>query len=255
MSLKLKIGNLDAGIALYIVFSIPGPIGSQMTPCLYPLIMSFVGPAGFETDFLAIVYNDASTSNQNVSSEPTVCIYNAIKSDIDFYISFSDSEDEDYTFIYNKDSSSYTLIPANDLKPEPVNNYVEINIESCLENIDVKPMDSVICTSNDTTPIEFDKNIETNHDTPDLHTANYGVICEDEAKRRNSGTKTKIFEENCYLLLYVVSSKEDTAYQRQLITRIRVMINSRFGVSLLTHTPYAQLVISQRYAVNVIDGN
>ncbi|GJW50074.1 hypothetical protein Tco_0091425 [Tanacetum coccineum] len=118
----------------------------------------------FETDFPAIVYNDASTSNQNVSSEPTVSIYNAIKSDIDFHISFSDSEDEDYTFIYNKDSSSYKLIPANDLKPEPVNDYVEINIESCSENIDVKPMDSVICISKDTTPVEFDENFETNHD-------------------------------------------------------------------------------------------
>ncbi|GKD03847.1 ty3-gypsy retrotransposon protein, partial [Tanacetum coccineum] len=37
---------------------------------------------------------------------------------------------------------------------------------------------------------------------------NYGVICEDEAKRRNSGTKMKIFEENSYLLPYAVSSKE-----------------------------------------------
>ncbi|GKA05299.1 zf-CCHC domain-containing protein [Tanacetum coccineum] len=121
----------------------------------------------FETYFLAIVYNDASTSNQNVSSKPTVSIYNAIKSDIDVHISFFDSEDEDYTFIYNKDSSSYKLIPANDLKPEPVNEHVEINTESCSENIDVKPMDSVICISKDTTPIEFDENIETNHDTPD----------------------------------------------------------------------------------------
>ncbi|GJY61150.1 retrovirus-related pol polyprotein from transposon TNT 1-94 [Tanacetum coccineum] len=66
----------------------------------------------FETDFPAIVYNDASTSNQNISSEPTPSIYNAIKSNIEFYISFSDSEDEDYTFIYNKDSSSYKLIPG-----------------------------------------------------------------------------------------------------------------------------------------------
>ncbi|GJR02349.1 hypothetical protein Tco_0525333 [Tanacetum coccineum] len=48
-----------------------------------------------QTYFPAIVYNDASTSNQNVSSEPTVSIYNAIKSDIDFDISFFDSEDED----------------------------------------------------------------------------------------------------------------------------------------------------------------
>ncbi|GJZ65220.1 hypothetical protein Tco_0621916 [Tanacetum coccineum] len=119
----------------------------------------------FETNFPAIVYNDASTSNQNVSSEPTVSIYNAIKADIDFHISFSDFEDEDYTFIYNKDSSSYKLIPINDLKPEPVNDHVEINTELCSENIDIKPMDMVICTSNDTTSIELDENIETNHDT------------------------------------------------------------------------------------------
>ncbi|GJY21698.1 hypothetical protein Tco_0394264 [Tanacetum coccineum] len=85
----------------------------------------------FETDFPAIVYNDASSSNHNVSSKPTVSIYNAIKSDIDFHISFSDSEDEDYTFIYNKESSSYKLIHANDLKLEPVNDYIEINIQSC----------------------------------------------------------------------------------------------------------------------------
>ncbi|GJS17296.1 hypothetical protein Tco_0411768 [Tanacetum coccineum] len=89
----------------------------------------------------------------------------------------------------------------------------------------------------------------------DIEDINYGITCEDEAKRRNSGTKKKTFKENCYLLLYAVSSKEDTAYQRQLITRIRVIINSRSGVSLFTYTLYAQLVSSQRYKVNVIDGN
>ncbi|GJS87474.1 retrovirus-related pol polyprotein from transposon TNT 1-94 [Tanacetum coccineum] len=75
-------------------------------------------------------------------------------------------------------------------------------------------------------------------DSNKYDTNNYGVTCEDEAKRRNSGTKTKTFEENCYLLLYVISNKEDTAYQRQLITRIRVMINSLYGVSLFTYTSW-----------------
>ncbi|GKA15028.1 hypothetical protein Tco_0694775, partial [Tanacetum coccineum] len=36
---------------------------------------------------------------------------------------------------------------------------------------------------------------------------NYEVTCEDEAKRRNSGTKMKTFEENCYLLLHADSDK------------------------------------------------
>ncbi|GJZ91125.1 hypothetical protein Tco_0663052 [Tanacetum coccineum] len=66
--------------------------------------------------------------------------------------------------------------------------------------------------------------------------SNYGVTCEDEAKRRNSGAKTKTFEENFYLLLYAISSKEDTAYQRQLITRIRV--KDKFPISRITHHIY-----------------
>ncbi|GKF44175.1 hypothetical protein Tco_0130727, partial [Tanacetum coccineum] len=73
-----------------------------------------------ETYFPAIVYNDALTSNLNVSSEPTVSIYNAIKADIDFSISYSDFEDEDYTFTYDKDSLFPKLIPVDDLKPKPV---------------------------------------------------------------------------------------------------------------------------------------
>ncbi|GJV92025.1 putative reverse transcriptase domain-containing protein [Tanacetum coccineum] len=79
------------------------------------------------------------------------------------------------------------------------------------------------------------------------------VTCKDKAKRRNSGTKTKTFEEICYLLLYAVSNKEDMAYQRQLITRKRVMINSRSDVSTTYLYAVSQLFISQRYAFNVID--
>ncbi|GJT89661.1 hypothetical protein Tco_1078506 [Tanacetum coccineum] len=109
----------------------------------------------FESDFPATVYNDASTSSENVSSEPTVSIYDAIKTDFDFSISFSDSDDEDYTFICDKDSFSYKLIHVDNLKPEPVNDHVEINTELCSKNIDIKPMDSGACTWKDTTPIEF----------------------------------------------------------------------------------------------------
>ncbi|GJW84756.1 hypothetical protein Tco_0157901 [Tanacetum coccineum] len=120
--------------------------------------------ADFEADFSAIVHNDALTSNDNVSPEPTISIYNAIKTDFDFSISFSDFDDEDYTFICDKDSFSYKLIPVNNLKPEPVNDHVEINTELCSKNIDIKPIDSVDCISNDTTHVESDECLETNHD-------------------------------------------------------------------------------------------
>ncbi|GKC13305.1 putative reverse transcriptase domain-containing protein, partial [Tanacetum coccineum] len=67
--------------------------------------------------------------------------------------------------------------------------------------------------------------------------SNYGVICEDEAKRRNSRAKTNTFEENTYLTPYAVSSKEEMAYQRWLITRIRV--KDQFLIWRITVYPYA----------------
>nr|GEY71096.1 hypothetical protein [Tanacetum cinerariifolium] len=207
----------------------------------------------FETDFPAIV-NDASTSNQNVSYKPNVSIYNAIKSDFGFHISFSDSEDEDYTFIYNKDSSFYKLIPVNDLKSEPVNEHVEINNESCLENIDINPMDSVICASNETTPIEFDENIETNHDTP-------GVICEDMLKGAYFEAKTKTFKDFSILTNTSYSEKEirristtssqENAYQEFPVRRINLSI---YAVSMMiTMQRYEDICILGMYIVLIIN--
>ncbi|GJQ98747.1 hypothetical protein Tco_0521732 [Tanacetum coccineum] len=48
-----------------------------------------------ETEFPAIVYNDALTSIPEISAEPTVSPLNSIQ--IDFRISFNESDDEDHT--------------------------------------------------------------------------------------------------------------------------------------------------------------
>nr|GEU59112.1 hypothetical protein [Tanacetum cinerariifolium] len=76
-----------------------------------------------------------------------------------------------------------------------------------------------------------------------VKTKQRGVIL--ELKRRH--LKNIIF---CYY----------TPYPAMKIRRInssssqeRVMINSRYDISLFTYTPYAQLFINQRYAFNVID--
>ena len=110
----------------------------------------------YEAASPATVYNDASTSSPNVSSEPTVSIYNNIQSDINFSISSSDSKDEDYI-----DFTIHDCI----LKPKPDDDHIEIN-NFCSENIYAKPMDNIICVSNDINSIEFEENVETNHDTP-----------------------------------------------------------------------------------------
>ncbi|GJT49438.1 hypothetical protein Tco_0975595 [Tanacetum coccineum] len=303
----------------------------------------------FETEFPAIVFDNTLISDTAPLCAPTVSPPN--KNKIDFRISLDESDDEDYTVIFDENSFSYKVISINDLKTDSENDNDKNNMPSSpkptvdyLDNLDFfndfenefpavvyndgltsKPdleigpslknslkfynlfdHDEEEEAEDDDDPNMIDDVPEIfkiednlfNFDTPlciafkefnyllkinpDLFTydiqgiktydeyeqelnndktrgldeqCNYGVTCQDKAKRRNSGTKMKTFEENCYLLLYVVSSKEDTAYQRQLITRIRVIINSRSGVSLFTYTSYAQLVISQRYKVNEIDGN
>ncbi|GKE55357.1 hypothetical protein Tco_1494542, partial [Tanacetum coccineum] len=88
---------------------------------------------------------------------------------------------------------------------------------------------------------------------------NYGVICEDEAKWRNSGAKTKTFEENSYLLPYAISNKEDTTYQRQLITRIheinpiRRMHLTPYGVSSKEDMAYQRQLITRISVSSIID--
>ncbi|GJY52690.1 hypothetical protein Tco_0443537 [Tanacetum coccineum] len=98
----------------------------------------------FEADLPAIVYNDALAFDPKVSSEPTVSPHNAIKADFEFTISFSEFDDKDYTFIYDKNSYSYKLISVNDLKSDTCNDIDEINVKLPSEDISIKPLDSVI---------------------------------------------------------------------------------------------------------------
>nr|GFB53141.1 hypothetical protein [Tanacetum cinerariifolium] len=120
----------------------------------------------FKAGCPAIIYNDALATDPEVSSEPTISFHNAIKVDFDFTISFAESDDEDYTFIYDKNSSSYKLISVNNLKLDTGNDIDEINVKLPSDDISIKPLDSVINVNDDTYSQEFDKTIETNHDTP-----------------------------------------------------------------------------------------
>ncbi|GJV70701.1 hypothetical protein Tco_1490696 [Tanacetum coccineum] len=65
-----------------------------------------------ETEFPAIVFNDAFTSEVTHSCKPTVSPPNNNK--IDFRISFDESDDEDYTVIFDKNSFSYKIISKTD---------------------------------------------------------------------------------------------------------------------------------------------
>nr|GEX01844.1 hypothetical protein [Tanacetum cinerariifolium] len=81
-----------------------------------------------ETEFPAIVFNDALTSEVTPSCEPTVSPLNNNK--IDFRVSFDESDDEDYTVIYDENSFSYKIIYVDDLKTDSENDNDKVNIPS-----------------------------------------------------------------------------------------------------------------------------
>ncbi|GJX64915.1 hypothetical protein Tco_0299258 [Tanacetum coccineum] len=72
------------------------------------------------------VLNDALTSEIALSCEPTVSPLNDNK--IDFRISFDESDDEDYTVIFDKNSLSYKIISGNNLKTDSENDNEKVNI-------------------------------------------------------------------------------------------------------------------------------
>ncbi|GJY19077.1 hypothetical protein Tco_0390568 [Tanacetum coccineum] len=96
-----------------------------------------------ETEFLAIVFNDNLTSNETLSYEPTVSSLN--NNEIDFRISFDESDDEDYTVVFDKNSFSYKIISINDLKTDSENDNEKVNMPlfpspepsvSCIDDLD-----------------------------------------------------------------------------------------------------------------------
>ncbi|GJU85158.1 hypothetical protein Tco_1292704 [Tanacetum coccineum] len=79
-----------------------------------------------ETEFPAIVFNDTLTSETALSCEPTVSSLN--NGEIDFKIPFDESDDEDCTIIFDKNSFSYKIISFNNLKTDSKNDNDKVNM-------------------------------------------------------------------------------------------------------------------------------
>ncbi|GJU99341.1 hypothetical protein Tco_1328612 [Tanacetum coccineum] len=81
-----------------------------------------------ETEFSAIIFNDNLTSNETLSCEPTV---SSLKdNEIDFRISFDESDDEDYTIVYDENSFSYKINSVDNLKTNSENDNEKVNMPS-----------------------------------------------------------------------------------------------------------------------------
>ncbi|GJT87686.1 hypothetical protein Tco_1069403 [Tanacetum coccineum] len=81
-----------------------------------------------ETEFPAIVFNDTLTSEVALSCEPKVSPFNDNK--IDFRILFDESNDEDYTVIFDKNSFSYKIIFVDDMKTDSEKDNDKVNMPS-----------------------------------------------------------------------------------------------------------------------------
>ncbi|GJZ61455.1 hypothetical protein Tco_0617592 [Tanacetum coccineum] len=85
-----------------------------------------------ETKFPAIVFNDTLTYEVALLCEPTVSPL--IEDQIDFRISFDESNDEGYTVIYDKNSFSYKIFYVNVLKMDSENDNNKVNMPSFLSS-------------------------------------------------------------------------------------------------------------------------
>nr|GEU57262.1 hypothetical protein [Tanacetum cinerariifolium] len=79
-----------------------------------------------ETEFPAIVFNDTLTSEAALSYEPMVSSLN--NDEIDFKISFDESDYEDCTVIFDKNSFSYKIISVKNLKTDSENDNKKVNM-------------------------------------------------------------------------------------------------------------------------------
>ncbi|GKD39137.1 hypothetical protein Tco_1259344 [Tanacetum coccineum] len=96
-----------------------------------------------ETEFPTIVFNDMLKSKAALSCEPTVSSLN--NNEIDFRISFDESDDEDCTISFDKNSFSYKIISAYNLKTDSENDNDKVNMPllpspeptiSCFDDLD-----------------------------------------------------------------------------------------------------------------------
>ncbi|GKE97962.1 hypothetical protein Tco_0021313, partial [Tanacetum coccineum] len=81
-----------------------------------------------DAEFPAIVINDAFAPQDALSCKSQVST--PVNDEIDFRISFDESDDEDYIIICDKKSFSYKMISVNNLKTDSENDNKKVGIPS-----------------------------------------------------------------------------------------------------------------------------
>ncbi|GJS60593.1 hypothetical protein Tco_0655377 [Tanacetum coccineum] len=98
--------------------------------------------SSIEAEFPAIVINDAVAPQDELQCKSQVST--PVNDEIDFRISFDESDDEDYTILFDKKVFSYKMIFVNDLKTDSKNDYEKVmpsipsleHVISCFDDLD-----------------------------------------------------------------------------------------------------------------------
>ncbi|GKB47669.1 ribonuclease H-like domain-containing protein, partial [Tanacetum coccineum] len=157
------------------------------------------------------VFYDAFTSEVTPSCEPTVSPLNNNK--IDFGIPFDESDDEDYTVIYDKNSFSYKIISVNDLKTDSENDNDKVNMPSFPSY--PEPIRFLV-----TTEIEGskEKECEGKKNKPDLDTMSFDdlynnfKIAEQEVKGTTSSSSSLSSQNMAFVSSPSSTNEVNTAY-------------------------------------------
>ncbi|GKA17042.1 hypothetical protein Tco_0696879 [Tanacetum coccineum] len=89
---------------------------------IYPMIDNDLHDLSFvEAEFPTIVINDDFSPQDTLQNKSQVST--PVNDEIDFRISFDESDDKDYTIICDKNSFSYKMISVNNLKTDSENDY------------------------------------------------------------------------------------------------------------------------------------
>ncbi|GJR39747.1 hypothetical protein Tco_1215431 [Tanacetum coccineum] len=89
---------------------------------------TFTDIRSVEIEFPTIVFNDELSFEKTLSCEPIVSSLN--NNEIDFRISFDESDDEDYMIVFDKNSFPYKIIYVNDLETDSENDNKKVDMPS-----------------------------------------------------------------------------------------------------------------------------
>ncbi|GJU72152.1 hypothetical protein Tco_1263557 [Tanacetum coccineum] len=193
-----------------------------------------------ETEFPAIVFNDTLISKIALSCEPTVSSIN--NDEIEFRISFDESDDEDCMIIFDKNSFSYQIISVNNLKTGSENDNDKVNM---LLLPSLKPTDN----DDDNFDIEHSSRDLSVKPLPDLINTDVGAYARGSNKLSETNSKRHAFWSLNEDILKITILKTNTPYPSRRYSISVHTLRNKDQYTVSRETQYAVFKIWNQYNI------